>query len=79
MRRKKSLGSIIFGLLVAGVVWLLQENGILDKDGSSGGGAKVPTADTGSTEFTQVQTQDSDWTYLAVSYTHLTLPTNREV
>lgn len=63
MRKKKSLGSIILGLLVAAVVWFLQEKGILDKDGSSGG-AKVPTAETGSTEFTQVQTQGSGWTYL---------------
>lgn len=64
MKKKKSLGSIILGLLVAAVVWFLQEKGYLDKEGGGGSGAKVPVGDVSTESFSKVQTQGSGWTYL---------------
>ncbi|GHC61231.1 thermonuclease family protein [Roseibacillus persicicus] len=64
MKKKKSLGSIILGLLAAAVVWFLQEKGFLEKDGSLGSGAEVPAGAVSAENFTRVQTQGQGWTLL---------------
>ena len=64
MGNKKSLGRIIVGLLVAAVVWFLQEKGLLEKEGSSGSEASVPVGEVSTESFTTVKTQGEGWTYL---------------
>lgn len=64
MKKKKSLGSIILGLLAAAVIWFLQEKGYLEKDGGGGGNASVPTGEVSIGDFTPVETQGSGWTLL---------------
>lgn len=67
MRKKKSLGSIVFGLLVAAVVWFLKEKGILDENSNQGGGdgsAEIHIGDLSQVDFTPVQFSGSGWTHL---------------
>lgn len=68
MKKKKSLGSVILGLVVAALVWFLQEKGFLDKEGGgfgSSGSAKVPTGEISKGDFTPVQLSGSGWTHLS--------------
>lgn len=67
MKKKKSLGSLLLGLLVAGVVWVLKDQGYLANDSELGGwasSAKVPTGEISSGAFTPVQVKGSGWTHL---------------
>ena len=52
MRRKKSLGSTILGLLVVALVWFLKEKGIVDDSGGRSGSSGPSPAES------------SDWSYL---------------
>ena len=54
MKQKKSLGTIILGLIVAVVVWFLQEKGLIAKDSSEGG----------SSENYGGETSGKGWTHL---------------
>ena len=64
MKKNRRLLRIVAGLVVAAVVWLLQEKGLLEKDGSGGSGANVPVGDVSTESFTKVETQGQGWTYL---------------
>ena len=52
MKRKKSLGSTILGLLVVALVWFLKEKGIVDDSGGRSGSSGPSPAES------------SDWSYL---------------
>lgn len=56
-KSKKSIGSIVFGLIVAAVVWFLQEKGLLEKDSGSRGGG-------GSASSYGGETSGEGWTHL---------------
>lgn len=65
MKKKKSLGSIILGLLVAAVVWFLQEKGYLEKDSTSKGASiDLPTGDLSPGDFTPVKFEGQGWSHL---------------
>ncbi len=66
MRKKKSLGSIVLGLIILAVTWFLQEKGLISKDGGSGGGPDLKElfGKVSADGFTPVQTSGSGWTHL---------------
>lgn len=68
-RSQKSVKSIVVGLVIAGVVWFLRDQGLLDQEGGSGGGltktgnssAALPLVAVSRDSFTPVHRSGTGW------------------